>query len=183
MTVPTMKSASDNPQQRISILASLLLWEGRLNNGRLRELFHISSVRASEWMREFRERYPDMLELDSKTKSYVATSKVYQVQRRGQPPVIDSASTLSLYLTLVGLPHGTQAIQAPAICAAFPDISPPNPRIFAILSDAIRTRRMVVITYRSMRDPQPHQRNLSPHSIVRADGAGTFGRIAKKPRF
>ena len=83
MTVRTMKSASDNPQQRISILASLLLWEGRLNNGRLRELFHISSVRASEWMREFRERYPDMLELDSKTKSYVATSKVYQVQRRG----------------------------------------------------------------------------------------------------
>jgi hypothetical protein len=74
-----MKSVNDNPQQRLSILTALLLWEGRLNNSRLRQLFQISSVRASEWMREFREKYPDLLELDSKTKSYLATSKVYQV--------------------------------------------------------------------------------------------------------
>jgi hypothetical protein len=163
-----MKSVNDNPQQRLSILTALLLWEGRLNNSRLRQLFQISSVRASEWMREFREKYPDLLELDSKTKSYLATSKVYQVQRRGQTPSFNPASTLSLYLTLVGLPHSTQIPQSPAICAAFPDISPPNPRLFALFSDAIRTHRMVVITYRSMRDPQPHKRTLSPHSIVRA---------------
>lgn len=168
MVVRVMKSDNDSPQQRISILTALLLWEGRLNNSRLRDLFHISSVRASEWIREFREKHPDLLELDSKTKSYLATTKVYQVERRAHPPVIDSASTLSLYLTLVGLPHSTQATQASSICAAFPDISPPNPRIFAVLSDSIRTRRMVTITYRSMRDPQPHKRSLSPHSIVRA---------------
>ena len=86
MVFRVMKSDNDSPQQRISILTALLLWEGRLNNSRLRDLFHISSVRASEWMREFREKYPEMLELDSKTKSYLATSKVYQIQRPGQPP-------------------------------------------------------------------------------------------------
>ncbi len=44
-------------QQRLTLLASILLWEGRLNNARLREIFDLSSVRASEWIREFRETY------------------------------------------------------------------------------------------------------------------------------
>ena len=45
-------------QQRLTLLASILLWEGRLNNARLREIFDLSSVRASEWIREFRDTYP-----------------------------------------------------------------------------------------------------------------------------
>ncbi|GAB5606532.1 hypothetical protein TK5_26130 [Sideroxyarcus sp. TK5] len=72
---------------------------------------------------------------------------------------------LAQYLSIVGLPHAMNSNGNPVV-AAFPDISTPNPRIFSTLSIAARTHRMVEITYRSMSEPQPHKRMLSPHTIV-----------------
>ena len=71
-------------QQRLTLLASILLWEGRLNNARLREIFDLSSVRASEWIREFRETYPGWTEWNSKTRSYHATMKAYRSDGGGE---------------------------------------------------------------------------------------------------
>lgn len=156
-------------QQRRALLTALCIWEGRLNNGRVRELFGIGAVRASEWIREFRESMPGWLALDSKTRSYVSTPAVYHSHkgRRGLHP--DPAATLGQYLSLVGLPHSQKGTTADrGLWAAFPDVSPPNPRIFAVLSESIRLHQKVQITYRSMREPQPHTRTLSAHSMVRA---------------
>lgn len=164
-----MSPKPDTPLQRQALLKNLLSWEGRLSNRRLRDLFGISSVRASEWIREFRDAHPEWLELDSKTKSFLPTATVYRTPQRGGPQQESATDTLARYLHVVGLPHtpaGSPLGQA--LWAAFPDISPPDPRIFATLSEAIRRRRTVAVTYRSMREPLPHKRTLSPHSIVRA---------------
>lgn len=159
----------DIQQQRLTLLASILLWEGRLNNGRLRELFDLSSVRASEWIREFREKHPDWTEWNSKTRSYHATMKAYRSDASGDQRKQSDATSLSQYLGLVGIPHSvTELSQSRAIWAAFPDLSVPSPRTFALVSEAIRERQTLQITYRSMREPAPHHRIIAPHSLIRA---------------
>jgi predicted DNA-binding transcriptional regulator YafY len=159
----------DVHQRRLTLLATILLWEGRLNNARLREIFDLSSVRASEWIREFRETYPDWVEWNSKTRSYHATLKAYRSDAGGDQRKQGDAISLSQYLGLVGIPHSvTEPSQSRAIWAAFPDLSAPSPRTFALVSEAIRERQALKITYRSMREPAPHQRIIAPHSLIRA---------------
>jgi hypothetical protein len=156
-------------QQRLTLLASILLWEGRLNNARLRDIFDLSSVRASEWIREFRETYPGWTEWNSKTRSYHATMKAYRSDGSGEQRKQSDATSLSQYLGLVGIPHSvTEPSQSRAIWAAFPDLSVPSPRTFALVSEAIRERQTLQITYRSMREPTPHLRVIAPHSLIRA---------------
>jgi hypothetical protein len=157
-------------QHRLSLLKSILQWEGRLNNGRLRELFDLSGVRASEWIREFREQYPNWTTWDSKTRSYHATPEVYRSVGNADLRRQEDAVSLSQYLALVGIPYAAagESLSGRMLWAAFPDLSVPSPRIFALVSEAIRTHRVLQITYRSMREPAPHQRTISPHSLIRA---------------
>ena len=142
------------------------MWEGRLNRARVQELFMLSAVRASECIREFREKHPNWIEWDSKTRSYYSTPAVYQA---GLSRKRDTSTSLSEYLTLIGISHiETEANQNRVIWSAFPDLSVPTPGIFSVLYNGIRLHRTVEITYRSMTEPKPHKRLISPHSLVRA---------------
>jgi len=158
-------TAADSPEQRLHLLTDLLTWEGRLSNQRLRSLFGISAVRASEWIRELRTRHSDWLIHDTRSRSYTATATLYRAggvradrQSRGE--------SLARYLNLVGLPHAPEKSTS-SLWAAFPDISVPDPSVFAKLNDAINSCRVVAATYRSMGNPEPHIRTLSPHSLVK----------------
>lgn len=147
---------------RTELLKSLLLWEGRLSNARLRELLDMKVARASQLIREFREEHPSWTEWDTVARSYHATAAAYRSK-------IDSAASLAQYLALVGIPHTTSAASSgQTLWNAFPDLSVPSPRTFAQLSEAIRCSRRVLMTYRSMGTPEPHSREISPHSLVRA---------------
>lgn len=158
-------TAADSPEQRLHLLTDLLTWEGRLSNQRLRSLFGLSAVRASEWIRELRTRHPDWVSHDTRQRSYTATAALYRAggvradrQSRGE--------SLARYLNLVGLPHAPEKSTS-GLWAAFPDISIPDPSVFAKLNDAINSCRVVTATYRSMGNPEPHIRTLSPHSLVK----------------
>lgn len=146
---------------RLRLLKLLLTWEGRISNARLRELFELSSIRASQWIREIRDQAPEWVRLNSIERTFDATAAFY-MEKSG---VIEG--DLEHYLSIVGLPNAMNA-NGNSVVAAFPDIIIPNPRIFSVLSMAARIGRMVEITYRSMSEPQPHKRSISPHSIVHA---------------
>lgn len=146
---------------RLRLLKLLLTWEGRISNARLRELFELSSIRASQWIREIRDQAPEWVRLNSIERTFDATAAFY-MEKSG---VIEG--DLEHYLSIVGLPNAINA-NGNSVVAAFPDIIIPNPRIFSVLSMAARIGRMVEITYRSMSEPQPHKRSISPHSIVHA---------------
>lgn len=155
------------------ILTTILLWEGRLNNARLRSLFGLSSVRVSEWIREFREQHPNWTTWDSKTRSYHATERVYSTSTKDNYHKQTYSDSLSQYLALIGLPHvctqnANESVSDRTIWAAFPNLSVPSPKIFGLLSEAIRTQSALQIVYRSMREPVPHQRIISPHNLVLA---------------
>ncbi|GIK44929.1 MAG: WYL domain-containing protein [Betaproteobacteria bacterium] len=164
--MPTLPDAQNH---RLSLLGHLLRWEGRLNRSRLQQLFGLGPVRASEWIREFREQNPRLLEWDSKARSYLATPEAYRTRRGKDADRQEAAVSLAQYLALAGLPHAAPGIETGhGVWAAFPDLSVPQPQVFAALYEAIRTRRMVKIAYRSMREPKQHDREISPHSLVRA---------------
>jgi predicted DNA-binding transcriptional regulator YafY len=109
--------------------------------------------------------HPDWLVHDTRSRSYTATAAVYRAVR-GHASRRSRGESLARYLNLVGLPHAPEESRS-GLWAAFPDISIPDPVVFASLNDAINNGRVVVVTYRSMRDPKPHTRTLSPHSLVK----------------
>lgn len=169
---------------RVWMIRNILQWEGRISRRRVQELFGLSGTRASEWIREFREHCPSWTFWDSRTRLYRATESAYI---QGTVKASDEARSLAQYLALVGIPDAHPAIAAvderadlpsmgegssePQRCfvwAAFPDLTPPMPQLFAVLSEACSTQRAVRISYRSMREPAPQLREISPHSLVRA---------------
>lgn len=158
----------DLSQQRLATLELLLLWEGLLNRSRLSSVLGVGDIRASQLIQEFRDQNPQWLNWNTKSRSYHATHKAYVDADRSEF-TRDRAESLARYLNLVGLPYVTGDTETHSpICAAFPDLSTPAPDIFAALSQAIRLRQSVEITYRSMREPAPHKRTISPHHLVRA---------------
>ena len=158
-----MSMISFDQAGRLSIMLTLLTWEGQLSNARLRSLFDLSSIRASEWLRDFREHHPLWLAWDAKTKSHVATAAFYREGPKSQ------ADSLSRYVVLVGLPvaqrHGKEQH---ILWAAYPDLYTPRPKFFSALLLAAQLGKQVDIEYRSLTSPQPHRRMISPHSLVRA---------------
>lgn len=163
-----MKTTSSQVR-RLFLLEAILLWEGRLNNARLREVFDLKGVRASEWIREFRDLHPDWLEWDNVTKSYHATETAFVAGPSTGKGKHGVAASLTQYLALVGLPYvPAEPSQYRGTWSAYPSISAPAPRIFSAISEAIRLRRRLEISYMSMSDPEPHKRIISPHSLVQA---------------
>lgn len=162
-------SKTNLPLPRFALLDAVLRWEGRLNNARLRELFGLSAVRSSEWIREFRDKHPLWMEWDTKQRAYYATSEVYRPARHSDLRRPEDALSLARYLTLAGTTLLTPDIaRTHVIWTAFPDLSMPQPKIFSKLFEAVRMKRAVEIVYRSMREPTPHKRVIFPHSVVRA---------------
>lgn len=152
----------NEPSQRSELLKTLLLWGGRLGNARLRDLLGMKVTRVSQLMSEFHSEHPNWMEWDSVARSYRATAAAYRTK-------IDAYSSLDLYLSLVGISHTQgESTNQRTLWSAFPDISTPTPRVFAQINEAIELSRQIQINYRSTTNPEPHRREISPHSIVRA---------------
>ena len=163
------ETRSDLRSKRVHRLALLLIWEGRLSRARLREIYGLSPVRASEWLREFRDSFPGWTVWESKPKSYRASEEAYREWREGVNNVAGAQdSEFADYLSQVGLSAADLAASGVPMWSAFRDFSTPAPRVFATLRTAIEQRRTVELTYRSMREPAPHKRLIEPHSLVRA---------------
>lgn len=149
-------------QGRQPLLETLLLWEGRLNNARLRELFGLSVPRASVWIRELREARPDWLVWDARTRSFLATPVAYSVGA--------NAATLERYIGIVGLSGSWESLSnGRSLQAAFPSLVFPDAAVFGPLNRAIHLGVPVEITYTSFQHPEPHVRVIQPHALVRTD--------------
>lgn len=151
-------------QVRLLQMELILRWEGRLGNARLREVFGLSQIRASQWIKEFRDTYPDLTQWNSISRTFDATSRFYQNKIKYQ----DNSSSLTQYSSIIGLNSSLDHENPSVLVAAFPEITTPDPKIFSMLSHAAKLHRQVEIEYRSMKEPEPHSRTISPHSIVRA---------------
>jgi predicted DNA-binding transcriptional regulator YafY len=124
-------------------------------------LFQVSATRASEWIRELRDRHPSWLTWNSKTRSFEATRQLYSTES-------ESSRSYSLlqYLSLTRGLHGSTE-RLPMV-RAFHDFIAPDPRTFSTLQRAISRSRQVSIVYRSLKEPEPHAHLIEPHALVLA---------------
>jgi hypothetical protein len=144
-------------QERDAKVGRILLWEGRVSRARLVSEYGLSPIRASEWLRDFRNSYPEWRVWDSKLKADVATSMAYANAER--------ASRSSAISTML-VPYALNAPGKPlSITWNFVSISP---RIFSRFNLGIADRLRVSFLYCSMNNPKPHERTIEPHSLLRA---------------
>lgn len=162
-----MDPRNDSPQQRLTLLELLLVWEGRIYRSRVCDLFGIGLPRASQWIKEIRDLHPTWMQWDTKSRSYFGTADFYK--RYAKASQADISASLSRYLSMVGLPYASATDDGEgAMWSATPSITAPSPKIFAALSNAIRQAKAVNIEYMSLSEPVPHRRMIYPHSLVLA---------------
>ena len=142
--------------ERLRELESLLLWEGSIDNGRLREIFGIQSVQASRLLSAFVEQYGDKVRRASAHAPIEATTAFR---------AMFSSSSADDYLRL--LSRSDSDSQAAHIEDARIDLTSSNAQVFATAAQACRRERGLRIFYRSMLNPKGQERLVFPHTIVR----------------
>jgi len=147
-------------QAREAKVGRLLLWEGRVSRARLINEYGLSPIRASEWLRDFRESYPDWVSWDTKLKADIATAHAYTDAERASKARKPSAIDAML------VPHAPETPGRPLSISW--DFVHTSPRTFSRLNLAITDRRRVKFLYCSMSTPELHERTIEPHSLVRA---------------
>lgn len=139
----------------------ILLWEGRVSRSRLIAEYDLSPIRASEWLRDFRESFPDWVVWDSKLKADLATSRAYtDAEQAAKNPEHGGAISSML------VPYASNGAGRPLSISW--DFVHTSPRTFSRLNLGITDRLRVKFEYRSMANPEPHERTIEPHSLLRA---------------
>lgn len=147
-------------QERDAKVGRILLWEGRVSRSRLIDEYGLSPIRASEWLRDFRESFPDWVVWDRKLKANLATSNAYSDAER-----TTKASQTSVISAML-IPYAPDAPGRPLSISW--DFTHTSPRAFSRLNLAITDRLRVKFLYCSMNNPEPHERTIEPHSLLRA---------------
>jgi hypothetical protein len=155
---------------RLNQLDRLLRWEGMLSNARIREVLGLSTIRVSECIREFRETHPSWLQLDTKTKSFMPTNDFYRSLHKFGDLFEDDATSLNGYLDMVSMCNAVMDDDdgRNVVWSAHRALGTPDPKTFSLLVRAAKEGKVIEVMYRSMNNPTPHVRTLSPHSVVRA---------------
>lgn len=150
--------------QRLKQLELILQWEGGIGNARLRQLFNLSSIRASQWLKEFKDMHPRWVEWDSVSRTHVASAEFY----RNKTKLSTNTDSLSQYLSVTGLPSANKAESSNVVVSAFQEIVNTDSMVFSTLTNAAKVASGVEIIYRSMGNTTPHICTIFPHSIVLA---------------
>lgn len=146
-------------RERDTKVGRILLWEGRVSRGRLVSDLGLSPIRASEWLRDFRESFPTWVAWDSRRKAYVATANAYA-------DLEQDVATTRPDLRAMLEPYAPPLSGKPLSVSW--DFVRSSPRVFSRVSLAIADRRQLKFLYCSMTHPQVHERIIEPHSLVRA---------------
>jgi hypothetical protein len=163
------KAAVQQRERRIAALRRLVLWEGKLSRARIVELHDLSPIRASQWLREFRDACPDWLVWEHKSKCYVATEACFSEAARNQRLTRDLGQlSLSAYLPETHVATDFGEPDAPRVAVLPWSWSPIQPKVFSGLRMAIEKKAPLELAYRSMATPEVHKRTIEPHSLVRA---------------
>ncbi|WP_207005074.1 helix-turn-helix transcriptional regulator [Trinickia mobilis] len=159
----------ESPLGRIDAMRLLLIWEGEIGRSRVMNLFGMGETRASQWIKELRDVYPDATRWDTRTRTFKALECAYKQFDIECTTAVNRAASLSRYLTLTGLPLDDPGRRGDCIqWASYPELSAPAPATFAALRQAILSKSVVEIEYASMQNPESHYRRISPHGLVKA---------------
>ncbi|MBT2304542.1 WYL domain-containing protein [Variovorax paradoxus] len=142
---------------RLSDLETVLIWEGELDNGRIRELLGVQTVWASRLLGGLAKAMGRQAKRETAHAPLKLTPKALE-QFSGRSPdeylrVIESSTSKA----------GQSLVEDARL-----DLSTASPAVFAPLLQAAAQGTGLRITYRSMSTPQGTVRLVFPHALVRA---------------
>ncbi|MEO3690035.1 helix-turn-helix transcriptional regulator [Roseateles paludis] len=150
-----MANTLNRLEARFQRLESVLLWEGQIDNTRVRDLFGIQNVQASRLLREFSDAHPHGLQRESALAAYVATPRFRPAHASG---------TLEEYMAQLDAGSPIRA----AVEDTRLELTLPDPAVFSVLVRACVSQAAVKMRYRSMTTPDGRVRLIYPHALVRA---------------
>lgn len=133
------------------MMRTVLLWEGKLNNARLRSLFKLEPVQVSRLLAAFARRYRRLVKHDKRQRVYLL--------REGQGEPL-SADGFGAYVSIA-------SSKGPWAEDARLDLTQTSLGIYSILQQACIQGHAVRVKYLSMTRPEGTDRVLFPHTIVR----------------
>lgn len=147
---------------RLRAIELIAFWEGKLNTQHLTSRFGITRQQATNDIKRYVTQYNTTgLEYSLEQKGYLPTQAFKPVLTQGHiNEYMDMLSGLvsqTIPVTLIQEPH-IAAVQ-------LPDRSV-KPGVVRQLIQACRKQQALKITYASMNNPTPHERILSPHSLI-----------------
>lgn len=155
-----MPRRTSAPKQRLEAIEILLLWEGRVSRSRLLDLFDIHETLASRDIAGFRADHPEACEPEMASKSYVASWNLRPMLTHGRfeeyQRLIGAVGSLDSVSANVPFEH----TQIDATVIRFP--------MFSQIHSAMRLGRCLTVQYRSMSNPEAHERMIRPHSLIQA---------------
>jgi len=158
------KLARWGQERRLEFIDFRLYWEGRVNRSDLIDFFGISVPQASLDLAKYQEIAPRNAIYDRNEKAYLAGENFSPVvTAHDANPYLNQLLALEWGVlqpnsAYVGWAPPVAAVQAPARKLDASDLR--------IVLTAIKSRRMIEITYQSMNQPAPTARTVSPHAIA-----------------
>lgn len=152
-----MSTHLSSTEQRLRDLETLFVWEGALDNARIREVFGLQPVQASRWVMSFVAEHGAGVQR--------ATSHAPVKPAEAFKPMFERNGADD-YLRLVESMRPSDV--APFVTDVRYDLSPTAPELFAVMVQACRSGTGVDVFYRSMAEPDGLARRTYPHSLVRA---------------
>lgn len=150
-----MKQITD---YRIDALHTVLLWEGEVDNQRIRELFGVGPVWASRLLAELAKRLGKDANRATAYAPLRLTARAIGQRRKHSPDE---------YLTIVGA-HTGSVSGTDLFEDARKDLSSISAEVFSAVVKAMREQVGLSICYRSMSQPEGAVRLVFPHALVRA---------------
>lgn len=144
-----------NTGARLRDLRTVLIWEGQIDNPRVRELLGIQAVWASRLIAD--------LAADSSDIAYRQTSHSPLRIRPGASLPERGHSADDYLRILLAAQAGEDGLED---CRR--DLSVISPTVFALVAGAIRSGTGLKVMYRSMSNPDGAPRIIYPHAVVRA---------------
>ena len=147
----------DSATERLSDLETVLLWEGEIDNFRIRELLGVQAVWASRLMGALRTHMG--------VRAARSTAHAPLRLAPGQPER-ERRQSPDDYLRIASRAPAT-ADREPMLEDARRDLSVVAPETFAAVVQAMRKGIGLQLTYRSMNHPAGTERIVFPHALVR----------------
>ena len=147
---------------RMKAVELLAYWEGRVVTNRLVSWFGISRQQAGHDIKRYiTERNPKSLVYSPSSKGYIPSTSFKPVLTQGH---------INEYLDMISGIEGetfSVTVESSEHLAAvqIPDRSV-KPEVLREVLKACRTSQNLEITYSSMNNPIPHQRIISPHTLI-----------------
>lgn len=146
-------------QKRLQYLEGKLYWEGKVNRGDLTAAFGISIPQASVDFTKYQEMAPQNI-------AYNASAKYYEPTESFSPIFIELSAD-AYFSTMSCSPTNSVATCESDYIAAVPNISRViNLDVLRTLVQSIKSKKVVLVDYRSFNNPQPgNTRLISPHAF------------------